>query len=75
MKKKINQDTEAMGDLFNLCVKEIRDVLTRKATMTDITRLAAATLSNYTRLKSTEIHDKAIELMMTRKDIKQLPDL
>lgn len=73
MKRQISHDTESMEKVFNLCIKKIEDVLDRKKTITDVTRLAANTLSNYSRLKSSEIHDKAIELMIARKDIKQLP--
>jgi len=73
MRKNISQDTESMRKLFDLCVKEIEAVMDKRKTITDVTRLAANTLSNYSRLKSSEIHDKAIELMIERKDIKRLP--
>lgn len=72
--KRTSEDTKSMKRVFELCIKEIEAVLDRKKSITDITRLAANTLSNYSRLKSTEIHDKAIEMMIARKDIKTLPE-
>ena len=53
-------------------MKEIEDVLDRKKSITDVTRVAANTVSNYSRIKLTEIHDKALELMIARKDIKAI---
>jgi len=64
-----NDDSISMKIVFKLAIKEINDVLERKRAITDVTRVAANTLSNYSRIKSTEIHDKALEIMMTRNDI------
>jgi hypothetical protein len=74
MKKNTSEDTQSMKKVFELSVMEIEKVLDRKKPITDITRLAANTLSNYSRIKSTEIHDKGIELKIARKDIKTLPE-
>jgi hypothetical protein len=62
-----------MARAFDLAMKEIEEVLNRKKSITDITRLAANLVSNYSRIRSTEIHDKALELMIERKDIKEIP--
>jgi hypothetical protein len=75
MGKNTSEDTVSMKNVFRMSIVEIEAVLGRKKPITDITRLAANTLSNYSRIKSTEIHDKAIELMIARKDIKMLPEL
>jgi len=75
MKINIQEDTESMKAVFHLAIAEIESVLQRKKSITDVTRLAANTLSNYSRIKSSEIHNKAIELMIVRKDIKQLPEI
>lgn len=66
------KDSKAMSKAFALAMKEIEDVLERKKPITDITKVAANTVSNYSRIKSTEIHDKALELMIARKDIKAI---
>jgi len=68
----INKDSLIMEKAFKLALKEIEDVLDRKKSITDVTRVAANTVSNYSRIKSTEIHDKALELMIARKDIKAI---
>lgn len=65
-------DSRVMGKAFRLAMQEIEEVLERKKPITDITKVAANTVSNYSRIKSTEIHDKALELMIARKDIKMI---
>lgn len=75
MNKKFNfnnctKDSKAMEKAFQLSIDEITGVLEGKRTNTEITRLAANTLSNYSRIKSTETHDKALELMIVSKDLK-----
>lgn len=70
---KVKNDSLAMEKVFRLSLVEIEEVLSRKRPITDITKVAANTLSNYSRIKSTEIHDKALEIMLSRKDIKILP--
>jgi len=70
--KKINEDSQIMAKAFKLAMIEIEAVLDRKKPITDITRVAANTVSNYSRIKSTEIHDKALELMIARKDIRAI---
>lgn len=66
------EDSRSMAKVFALSLTEIEGVLSRKKPITDVTRVAANTLSNYSRIKSTEIHDKALELMIARKDIKAI---
>lgn len=70
--EKVTEDSRTMGGAFKLAMKEIEEVLERKKPITDVTKIAANTVSNYSRIKSTEIHDKALELMMARKDIKAI---
>ena len=52
----------------NNAIPKLTGIAISKA-ITDVTRVAANTLSNYSRIKSTEIHDKALEIMLRRKDI------
>lgn len=68
----VTTDSRSMAKAFGLSVKEIEAVLDRSRPITDVTKLAAATLGSYSRIKSTEIHDKALELMIARKDIKAI---
>lgn len=60
----VSKDSSAMGKVFSLSLEEIESVLDRKKAITDVTKLASASLSNYSRIKSTEIHDKALEIML-----------
>lgn len=69
---KCTEDSRLMSKAFKLAMKEIEEVLDRKKPITDITKVAANIVSNYSRIKSTEIHDKALELMIARKDIKAI---
>lgn len=66
-------DSKAMAKVFALALKEIEIVLEGKKAITDVTKVAANTLSNYSRIKTTEIHDKALELMIA-KDNRKLID-
>ena len=71
----VTKDSDAMAKVFTLSLDEIECVLKREKKITDVTKTAAVTLSNYARIKSTEIHDKALEIMLARKDIKALPEM
>lgn len=59
-------DSNAMKKVFSLSLEEIESVLDGKKAITDVTKLAACTLTNYSRVKSTEIHDKALEIMLAK---------
>lgn len=50
----------------------IKKVLSRKGAITDVTNLAANTLSNYAKLKQAEIHDKGLELVRQRLQLKAI---
>jgi hypothetical protein len=65
-------DSREMKKVFRLALDEIEVVLRREKAISEVTRVAANTLSNYSRVKSTEIHDKALELMMARRDMKAI---
>lgn len=54
-------DSQEMRKAFELAVKEIVAVLERKKDITDITKVAAGTLGNYTRIKSTEVHEMGLK--------------
>jgi len=66
-------DTDSMKEIFKLSIEEVKQVLNGARSITDVTKIAAITISNYTRLKSAEIHDKAIEVMLARKNTVSLP--
>jgi hypothetical protein len=63
----IKVDSMSMNRVFKLSVGEIEDVLSRKKAITDVTKVAAVTLSGYSRIKSTEIHEIALMSMLERK--------
>ncbi len=71
--EEIYKDSKRMWTAFDLAMKEIEDVLSRKKHPTDLTRMAAAVVSSYSRIKTTEIHNKALELVIARKDLKAIP--
>jgi len=73
MKQDIYQDSKKMKKAFDLSVDEIEKVLDRKKPITDITKLAGVTLAAYSRVKSTEMHDKALEIMLTKIGSGNLP--
>lgn len=62
----IKRDSEAMKNVFHLSLGEIEKVLAGKVSITDLTKVAAGTLTNYSRIKSTEIHEKALEIMLAK---------
>jgi hypothetical protein len=65
-----NRDTGTMEKVFELAVKELEEVLSHKKPPTDLTRIASNTASTYGKLKSAEIHDKALWILIARKDLK-----
>jgi hypothetical protein len=64
--------TDALKKIFDLSVKEIEAVLDGKKQITDMTRLAANSLTNFVRMRHIEIQEKALELE-TRRFQKLLP--
>lgn len=68
--RNVYEDSIKMKRAFDLAVDEIENVLGRKKTITDITRLAGVTVATYSRVKSTEMHDKALEIMLSKKQLK-----
>lgn len=71
---KFNVDSDLMKKSFQLSVKELEAVLDRKKSFTDITKLAATTLNSYSKIRSTEVHEKGLEIMLMKQDVKQLPE-
>jgi uncharacterized protein YejL (UPF0352 family) len=65
--KDLKSDSKRMQKAFYLAMTEIENVLDRTKAITDLTRMAAGVVNSYSRIKSTEIHDKALELLITRK--------
>ena len=51
--KNTSIDSKRMEKVFDLAITEIEAVLARKKPVTDLTRLAGASLSNYSKIKST----------------------
>ncbi len=74
MRQDIYQDSRKMKKAFDMAVDEVEAVLSRKKTITDITKLAGITIATYSRVKSTEMHDKALEIMIERKGPLTLPE-
>jgi len=58
--------TEALKKIFDLSIKEIEMVLDGKKQITDVTRLAANSLTNFVKVRQIEIQEKALELEARR---------
>jgi len=71
---RLTEDTTTWKKAFRLAAREIEEVLDHKKTPTDLTRIASNTGSTYAKLKSAEIHDKALELLIARKDMKLIEE-
>lgn len=65
-------DSERMTKAYGLAVKELEQVLDRKKPITDVTKIAAGTVANYSRIKSTEVHEMGLKLMMQKNGIKEI---
>ena len=64
-----NLDSQSMRESFRLAMREIEAVLAKKKKITDLTKLAANTVSNYAKIRSTEVHDKALEVVLMRRSL------
>jgi len=64
------QDSKKMTKVFDLSVQEIEKVLSGKSAITDITKVASAAMATYSRVKSTEVHELALQIMMDRQGIR-----
>ena len=63
-------DSQEMREAFKLAVRELEQVLGKKKSITDVTKVAAGTVANYSRIKSTEIHEMGLKIMMEKNNIK-----
>jgi hypothetical protein len=59
-------DSIRMKDVFELSVSEIESVLGRKKANTGITKLAATSLSAYAKIRSMEIHEASLRVMLSK---------
>ena len=66
MNRDIHEDSTKMKRVFGLAVEELENVISRKKVPTDITKIAMVTASTYSRIKSAEIHEKALEIILKR---------
>jgi len=70
----LNSDSQSMQEVFRLSIDEIRAVLKRDRKMSDVTKTAVVTLSNYTRIKATENNERALlQQLYLRGSEKELP--
>ena len=67
------KDTKQMHGIFGLAVKEIEAILKNKQPITERTQLSIASLGVYSRLKSAEVHERALEIMVMKYGKKHLP--
>jgi hypothetical protein len=67
------EDNEKIKKALNLSLDEIIHVLENKQKITDRTKMATATFMGYTRLRSTQVHQRALEVAVARKDVLPLP--
>jgi hypothetical protein len=58
----MHYSTETLKNIFELSVKEIESVLNGSKQITDITRLAANSLTNFVKLRASELQEKALQL-------------
>lgn len=70
----IKSDSQRMSKVFDLAVTEVEKILSGKSRITDITKVAASSIATYSRIRSTEVHEMALRLMIEKNDagIKQL---
>ncbi|OGQ00763.1 MAG: hypothetical protein A2Z40_04115 [Deltaproteobacteria bacterium RBG_19FT_COMBO_60_16] len=68
----MGRDTEAMQSVFRLSIKEIEEVLGKKRSITDATRLAASTLMSYAKIRSTDIQEEALRASILGKQPKAI---
>ena len=66
----MKSDSQKMSKAFSLAVTELEQVLSRKKPITDLTKIAGGTVANYSRIKSTEIHEMGLRISMVKNDIK-----
>lgn len=69
---RISEDSQEMKSSFKLAMRELEAVLDRKKPLTDLTKVAANTVSNYAKIKSSEVHDKGLEIMLMRKEMQMI---
>jgi tartrate dehydratase beta subunit/fumarate hydratase class I family protein len=62
-----HNDSRSMKEPFGLAIEEITSVLQRKRAITDVTKVASVTLSTYGKIRSTEVHEMALHVMMNKK--------
>lgn len=60
------KDTSLLTKAFALAVEEVERVLQGGEPITDKTKLASATIGNYAKIKSVEVHEYALDVAMTR---------
>lgn len=66
------RDTKKMLRIFDLSVKEVEEVLSNKKTISEKTKISIASLGVYSRLKSAEVHEMALKILMQRHKIKAI---
>ena len=72
--EKINQDSEALRPAFLLAAKHLESYLDGKTAGSDKIKVAAITVNGYAKVRSTEIHDKALEIMMAKRGPLEITD-
>lgn len=60
------KDTLRLEKAFTLSVQEVEAVLSGEKPINDKTRLASATIGNYAKIKSVEVHEYALDVAMSR---------
>lgn len=60
------KETDKMSKVFDLAVNEIEKVLSDKKAITDKTKVSVASLGVYSRLRSAEVHEEALKIMVQK---------
>lgn len=68
----VKTDSSKMERVFELSVEEIERVLNKKCAITDVTKIASSALATYSRIRSTEVHELGLQLVMARMGAKKL---
>ncbi len=72
--KVVKKKTEKMDEVFDTALAEIKAVLDRTKAITDVTKLAANMLSNYSKIYASEVHDRGLDIIEQRLRAKQISE-
>lgn len=60
------EDSIKMQNVFEHAIKELEEVFQGKKVVTDITKMAASSISVYSRLRATELHEHVLKYQVCK---------